>query len=391
MIRTIATEKKPIKLWLDDIDLDTLQQAKNLANLPFLFHHVAIMPDAHIGYGMPIGGVAATEGVIIPNAVGVDIGCGMCAVQTSLSALDTPQLKRILQAVRQTVPLGFQHHKKPQPGGRMPEFGRGRTEKELPIVAREYASGLLQLGTLGGGNHFIELQLGDDGYVWIMIHSGSRNIGYQVANHYNKLAGIFNKSHGALVPDKWQLDYLPLPSDPGQRYLREMTYCVEFAAANRAAMMSRVREIIAEFEPSTTFSPLIDVAHNYAALENHFGREVIVHRKGATRAAKGGIGIIPGSQGSVSYIVRGKGNPESFSSCSHGAGRRLGRKQAQRELDFTKEVARLEQQGILHAIRHKRDLEEAAGAYKDIAIVIGNQRDLIEIVTTLKPLAVVKG
>jgi tRNA-splicing ligase RtcB (3'-phosphate/5'-hydroxy nucleic acid ligase) len=391
MIQTISTEKKPIKLWLEEIDADTLTQAKNLANLPFLFRHVAIMPDAHVGYGMPIGGVAATEGVIIPNAVGVDIGCGVCALQTSLPTLTKSQLKRVLQEVRQTIPLGFQHHRKPQAGRRMPEFGRGQTEKDLPIVAREYDSGVLQLGTLGGGNHFIELQQGDDGLLWIMIHSGSRNIGYQVAKHYNQLAAEHNRAHGAKVPGQWQLDYLPLDSEPGQRYLREMQYCVEFAAANRSAMLQRVRDILLDIEPSVTFSTAFDVAHNYAAMEQHFGREVLVHRKGATRAWVGEIGLIPGSQGSLSYIVRGLGNPESFFSCSHGAGRKLGRKQAQRELDMQIEVGRLERQGILHALRHKRDLEEAAGAYKDIVKVINDQRDLVEVVTTLQPLAVVKG
>jgi tRNA-splicing ligase RtcB (3'-phosphate/5'-hydroxy nucleic acid ligase) len=391
MITTISSEKKPIKLWLEEVDAETLTQAKNLANLPFLFHHVAIMADAHVGYGMPIGGVAATKDVVIPNAVGVDIGCGVCALQTSLPTLLKGNLKKILQAVRQTVPLGFQHHKRPQPGGRMPEFGPGRTEKELPVVAREYDSGVLQLGTLGGGNHFIELQQGDDGRLWIMIHSGSRNIGFQVAKHYNHLAAGHNKAHGGIIPDKWQLDYLPLNSEDGQHYLREMNYCMLFAAANRLAMLERVREILLDIEPSATFSNPFDVAHNYAAMENHFGREVLVHRKGATRAAAGEIGLIPGSQGSVSYIVRGLGNPESFSSCSHGAGRKLGRKQAQRELDLKTEVSRLERQGILHSLRHKRDLEEAVGAYKDITQVINNQRDLIEVVTTLQPLAVVKG
>jgi tRNA-splicing ligase RtcB (3'-phosphate/5'-hydroxy nucleic acid ligase) len=391
MKKTLSTEKKPIKLWLEEIDGDTLEQAKNLANLPFLFHHVAIMPDAHVGYGMPIGGVAATEGVVIPNAVGVDIGCGVCALQTSLPTLEKAQLKRLLQAIRQTIPLGFQHHKKPQSGGRMPEFGRGRTEKELPVVAREYNNGVLQLGTLGGGNHFIELQQGDDGLLWIMIHSGSRNIGYQVAKHYNQLAADYNKAHGGIIPSKWQLDYLPQDSEHGQRYLREMNYCVLFAAANRRAILGRVREILLEIEASVTFSTPFDVAHNYAAVEIHFGREVIVHRKGATRAAAGEIGLIPGSQGSASYIVRGLGNPESFSSCSHGAGRKLGRRQAQRELDLKTEVNRLERLGILHSLRHKRDLEEAAGAYKDITEVIKNQRDLVEVITTLRPLAVVKG
>lgn len=391
MITTLTSEKKPIKLWLEDIDQDTLEQAKNLANLPFLFHHVAIMADAHVGYGMPIGGVAATEDVVIPNAVGVDIGCGVCALQTSLPTLAKEQLKKLLYAIRQTIPLGFQHHKKPQPGGRMPEFARGQGEKDLPVVAREYASGVLQLGTLGGGNHFIELQQGNDERLWIMIHSGSRNIGYQVAKHYNLAAADHNKAHGAKVPGKWQLDYLPVDSELGQRYIREMTYCVRFAAANRRAMLDRVRELLGELVPSATFTSAIDVPHNYAAMETHFGRSVMVHRKGATRALPGETGIIPGSQGSSSYLVRGLGNPESFSSCSHGAGRRLGRKQAQRELDLKTEVARLEKLGILHALRHKKDLEEAAGAYKDIARVIDNQRDLVEVQTVLKPLAVVKG
>jgi len=329
--------------------------------------------------------------VVIPNAVGVDIGCGICAMQTSLTHLEQAQLKKILQAVRQTVPLGFKHHKTVQSHGHMPEIPRGLTEKELPIVSREYEKGRLQLGTLGGGNHFIELQRGDDNYLWLMIHSGSRNIGYQVAGHYNKLAIAFNKSHGAKIPAKWQLDHLPVDSVMGQNYLSEMQYCVRFAAANRRAMMRRVCEIIFDFEPSASFSPALDVAHNYAAREVHFGRETLVHRKGATRAAEGETGIIPGSQGSTSYIVRGLGNAESFTSCSHGAGRRLGRKQAQRQLDLKGEIRRLEQQGILHAIRHKKDLDEAAGAYKDIAKVMDNQRDLVEIVTTLRPLAVVKG
>ncbi len=391
MITTISTEAKPIKLWLEEIDNETLTQAKNLANLPFLFRHVAIMPDAHVGYGMPIGGVVATEKIVIPNAVGVDIGCGVCTVQTSLPNLTKGQLKRVLQGVRQTIPLGFAHHKKPQTADRMPEFSRGLFDEDFPVTAREYTSAVLQLGTLGGGNHFIELQQGDDGLVWIMIHSGSRNLGYQVAKHYNTMASDYNLSQGAKIPSKWQLDYLPLHSRQGQLYLREMNYCVAFAAANRQAMLRRVKEILGEIEGSVSFSEALDVAHNYAAMETHFGREVMVHRKGATRAAAGEIGLIPGSQGSASYIVRGLGNPESFSSCSHGAGRRLGRKQAQRQLDLATEVGILDKQGILHSLHHKRDLEEAAGAYKDITQVINNQRDLVEVVTKLAPLAVVKG
>lgn len=391
MIRTLTSEKKPIKLWLEDIDHDTLEQAKNLANLPFLYHHVAIMPDAHVGYGMPIGGVAATEDTVIPNAVGVDIGCGVCAVQTSLQHLPRPQLKKIMQTIRQAIPLGFKHHKSAQAHEKMPQLVDNFKEKELPVVSREYVNARMQLGTLGGGNHFIELQQADDESIWLMIHSGSRNIGHQVASHYNRLALAWNKEHGAIVPAKWQLDYLPADSDAGQRYLQEMDYCVRFAAANRLAMLEKVSQILQDFEPAVSFAAPLDVAHNYAALETHFHKQVFVHRKGATRAAAGQPGIIPGSQGSTSYIVEGLGNRESFSSCSHGAGRKLGRKQAQRKLDLHDEIRHLEQQNILHSLRHKKDLDEAAGAYKDISKVMDNQRDLVQIKTTLKPLAVVKG
>jgi len=391
MEQTITTEAKPIKLWLPDIDPDTLVQAKNLANHPGLVGHVAIMPDAHVGYGMPIGGVAATEGLVIPNAVGVDIGCGMCAVQTSLHEISKKELKTVMAGIRQQVPLGFKHHKKAQPPQYMPKPPQGMTLRELPIVSREYASGRCQVGTLGGGNHFVEVQQGDDGYVWLMIHSGSRNIGYQVANHYNKLAIEFNKKQGMPVPPGWQLSFLPIDSPQGRLYLAEMQYCVDFALCNRTLMMERVIDVLQQVCSPVQFAEMINVAHNYAAFEHHFGQEVIVHRKGATRAGAGETGIIPGSQGTSSYIVSGKGNPESLHSCSHGAGRRLGRKQAQRTLDLRSEVAMLEEQNIIHAIRSKRDLEEAAGAYKDISEVISRQKDLVNTVVKLKPLAVIKG
>ena len=390
MQRTLTSEKLPIRLWLADIDADTLQQAKNLANLPCIFHHVAIMPDAHVGYGMPIGGVAAALAAVIPNAVGVDIGCGVAACRTSLTALDNACLKRLLGEVRRHIPLGFQHHKKPQPHSLMPDIDQGDGDGELTVVEAEYESGRLQLGTLGGGNHFIEVQRGDDGFLWLMIHSGSRNLGYRVASHYNRVAAQVTGRH-KLFPLSWQLDYLKVDSGEGRSYLREMGYCVRFAAANRRAMMDRVQELLADLQPGVEFTAFFDVAHNYAAVEEHFGRPVVVHRKGATRAAAGEIGLIPGSQGSHSYVVRGLGNAESFSSCSHGAGRRLGRKQAQRQLDLRAEIARLEERGILHAIRHRKDLEEAAGAYKDIDEVMANQKDLVDIVTALHPLAVVKG
>jgi tRNA-splicing ligase RtcB len=390
MITTLTTEKLPIQLWLEHLDEDTLQQAKNLANHPFITHHIAIMPDAHVGYGMPIGGVAATIDAIIPNGVGVDIGCGVNAVQTNLARLDRPVLKKLLQAIRTTIPLGFKHHSKPQPLETMPDSS-ALNERDFPIVSNEFASARQQIGTLGGGNHFIEIQLSDDGHIWLMIHSGSRNLGYQVANHYNRLAVTFSKKHNTGIAPKWQLDVLLLNSRHGQDYLREMHYCVAFAAANRKAMMIHLQQLLGEVEPSVTFAPAIDIAHNYAAKERHFGAELTIHRKGATRAGAGETGIIPGSQGSCSYIVQGCGNPQSFHSSSHGAGRVLGRKQAQRQLDLQQEVKKLDDLGILHSIRHKRDLDEAAGAYKDIDQVMVNQTDLVKPVIRLTPLAVIKG
>ncbi len=391
MEKTINSEKHPIKLWLRDIDTDTLKQAKNLANLPFIHSHVAIMADAHVGFGMPIGGVVGTTDAVIPNAVGVDIGCGICAVPTSLRTIDRETLKKVLAAIRNSIPVGFSHHRHRQSAHLMPAPPKGLRIADLPIVGREFDNALGQIGTLGGGNHFIEIQQADDGHVWIMIHSGSRNIGFQVANHYNALAIDINRKDGREIGADRQLASLSLASEAGERYLLEMRYCVEFARANRGLMLETVEDLLQQICAPIHFGQAIDVAHNYAAMEKHFHRQVLVHRKGATRAGLGETGIIPGSQGTASYIVRGKGNMESFSSCSHGAGRRLGRKQAQKQLDLQSEVSMLESQQILHAIRGKRDLEEAAGAYKDIEEVLRLQQDLVEVVTRLRPLAVVKG
>ena len=390
MKQVISSEKQPIKLWLDDIEEGTLAQAQNLANLPFIFKHVAVMPDAHLGYGMPIGGVMASEKMVIPNAVGVDIGCGMCAVKTSLTSISTEKLKLVLGSIRNTIPLGFKHHKKKQHNSLMPKL-QGERIENLPIVSREYSNARTQLGTLGGGNHFIEIQKGNDGYIWLMIHSGSRNIGFQVAKYYNHLAIDLNHKWGSKIPHKWQLAFLPIDDKSGKTYLREMQYCINFAYANRKLMMERVKDVLIAVARPVTFEPMINIAHNYAAMETHFHKNVMVHRKGATSAQEGEIGIIPGSQGTPSYIVRGKGEPESFKSCSHGAGRKMGRKQAQRQLGLEHEQKILEDQGILHSIHGKRDLDEASGAYKNIYEVIENQLDLVEVLVELRPLAVIKG
>ncbi len=387
MKQVINTEKRPIKLWLDDIESNALAQARNLANLPFVHKHVALMPDAHSGYGMPIGGVLATKGVIVPNAVGVDIGCGMCAVRTNIEDADSETLKKIMSGIRKMIPVGFDWHKEAQDVKYMPEVG------QLPmIVERHFKKATQQVGSLGGGNHFIEIQHGSDGYIWVMIHSGSRNLGKQVADYYNKLAKRLNALWHSEVPASYDLAFLPIETKEAHAYMEEMNYCVNFAFANRRLMMERIQEVFSEvYKDNVQFDELINIAHNYAAWENHFKENVLVHRKGATRARLGEVGIIPGSQGTKSYIVEGLGNPDSFESCSHGAGRVMGRRQAQRELDLETEIKKLNDKGIIHAIRHQKDLDEAAGAYKDIDKVMANQSDLVKIKVELEPLAVVKG
>lgn len=385
-MRIIQSELIPIKLWLEDIDEGALEQAKNLANLPHAVHHIVVMPDAHVGYGMPIGGVMATRDVIIPNAVGVDIGCGMCAVRTSVKEINIDALKQIMGKMRDAIPVGFNHHKKKQDEKYMPPV-----KEELPIVQREYQKALKQIGTLGGGNHFLEIQKGSDDFIWIMVHSGSRNIGKQVADHYNNIAVDINEQLENPTPKEWRLAALAMDSKEGQFYFQEMTYCVNFALASRKLMMERIQGIFTAILGDVEFDHFINIAHNYASLEEHFGEKLWIHRKGATPAMKGQWGIIPGSQGSKSYIVKGTGNEDSFMSCSHGAGRIMGRNEARRTLDLKEEIRKLDEKGVLHAIRGARDLDEASGAYKEISQVMKDQEDLVEIVVELSPLAVIKG
>jgi len=396
---TINNFTLPVKLWTDNVEESAMGQIENLARYPFAFHHIAIMPDVHMGYGMPIGGVLATKDVVIPNAVGVDIGCGMCAVKTALQEISTEDLKKIMSKIREFVPVGFKHQEKEQdvtlmPLSQLEKDGWDGDFDAYPIIQEQYDNALTQIGTLGSGNHFIEIQKGSDGYIWIMIHSGSRNLGKQVADHYNKLAIELNSKWHSIVPEEWQLAFLPLDDEDGQSYLREMNYCVEFAYANRKLMMERILgifESILGLGYFDTNNAIINIAHNYATLEKHFGQNVLVHRKGATLARQDTVGIIPGSQGSKSYIVQGLGNTDSFNSCSHGAGRKMSRTRAQNELSLEDEIKLLDDQGIIHGIRNKNDLDEAAGAYKNIDEVMENQKDLVKILVELKPLAVIKG
>lgn len=380
-MQTITSERIPIKIWAADIDAAALQQARNLANLPFAFRWIAVMPDAHTGYGMPIGGVLATEDMVIPNAVGVDIGCGMAAVRTNLRNVHTEELQDILAIIRAEVPVGFKHHHDPQTWG---GFDRA---PDISIIQDELNSARHQLGTLGGGNHFIEIQRGDDGFVWLMIHSGSRNFGLKVASEYHRLAKA-SCARGKINLSDPDLSYLTADSPQGREYLTAMNYCLDFARANRALMVERGMQAITAVTGGVgTFE--VNIHHNYAAVESHFGREVLVHRKGATSARKGQAGIIPGSMGAHSYITEGLGSDESFQSSSHGAGRRMGRNEATRRLDLRQEQQKMK--GIIHGLRTKHELDEAPGAYKDIDDVMAQQQDLVKIITQLRPLAVIKG
>ena len=382
---------RPVKIWTDNIEESAIRQIENLTTLPFLFHHLAIMPDVHTGMGMPIGGVLACEDAVIPNAVGVDIGCGMCAVKTNWKVSDIPTevlRKQIMRGIRKRIPLGMDHHKEAQDVKYLPE---GHDIDAMEIVKRRINAITKEVGTLGGGNHFIELQKDEEDTLWIMVHSGSRNLGKQVGDHYNKIAAKFNKLWHSVVPPDINLPFLPQGISEFGKYWKEMQYCVDFALCNRKLMMERIEEVLADALPGIEFEPMINIAHNYASFENHFGKDVFVHRKGATLARKGVVGIIPGSQGTASYIVEGLGNPDSFCSCSHGAGRVLSRKMAIKTLDMAEEVARLEAKGIVHAIRSQDDMQEASGAYKDIEEVIANEADLVKVKTRLLPVAVIKG
>ena len=413
------TEKVVIKSWCDNPEDGCLVQAKNLANLPFVFKQVCLMPDTHQGYGMPIGGVIATKGVVIPNAVGVDIGCGMVAVKTSLTEITTDRLKEIMTLIRKYIPLGFNHHSKAQDDNLMPISKENFNELDYNIVTQEYSSALKQIGTLGGGNHFIEIQKGSDGHIWFMLHSGSRNIGLKVAKHYNNMAIELNKQWFSSVPKEHELAFLPLETVEAKQYLREMQFCLDFALASRKLMAERIKDsfnqvpcvrcdargghdgmkceycggtgvVAFKIDDPTLFTEEINIHHNYARMEHHFGTNVMIHRKGATSAKLGELVLVPGSQGTSSYVVKGKGNVESFESCSHGAGRKMGRKQACRTLNLIDEKKKLDDKGIVHAIRSVDDLDEASGAYKDIDVVMLEQSDLVEIVVKLEPLAVIK-
>ena len=379
----------PIKSWVAPyIEDGAREQAENLSNLPFAFKHIALMPDCHQGYGMPIGGVLATFGNIIPNAVGVDIGCGMRALKLNVVQLPREKLKEIMGRIREVIPVGFDYNELAN-HDEMPVIDMELIKTK--VVPDEIQSASYQLGSLGGGNHFIEFQMGEDNSLWVMLHSGSRNLGYKVARYYNDRAKKLNYDWNTKVPLSWDLAFLPEDSEEGQMYLQEMQYCVDFAEANRMVMMNRIKDILDDNWLSAFIEDDIDVIHNYVRKENHFGQNVWVHRKGAISARLGEIGIIPGSQGTASYITEGLGNKESFTSCSHGAGRLMSRSKAKEKLDLKHEQDALDVRGIIHSVRGVSDLDEAPGAYKNIDEVMELQKDLCKIKEKLIPVGVIKG
>jgi tRNA-splicing ligase RtcB len=364
-----------------------------------IFHHVALMPDCHVGYGMPIGGVIAVRDAVIPNAVGVDIGCGMGAVRTSLvtEEIDKEQLREVITRVKATVPCGEgRAHRKAQSWDVLAEAlescrGKGWFSEHVRDLA------VRNLGTLGGGNHFIEIQAGDDGRVWLMIHSGSRHLGNVIARHHHQAALKLNRRWHTALPSE-DLAFLPASGDEGRSYIDDMKLALRYAEENRRRILDSFMAAVQTAFPQVGFDSQVNIHHNYASLESHFNTNVWVHRKGATSARAGEAGIIPGSMGTPSYIVKGKGNPESFMSCSHGAGRVMGRNEASRSL--TPEVCDEAMEGIvfdrwkkIHRGREKGryDLGEAPPAYKIIDDVIAAELDLIQPMVKLRPLAVVKG
>jgi tRNA-splicing ligase RtcB len=383
---------RPIKIWTDKVEDSALKQLKNLARLPFIAGNgVAAMADCHAGIGATVGSVIATDKALVPAAAGVDLGCGVNAVRLSLKASDLPDsLLGIRNQIERDVPLGAGGAHQSQ---RMPEFDTTLAERlkaltdKHPVLARNNAA--KQVGSLGSGNHFIEICLDEAQDVWVMLHSGSRGIGNMIGKLFIEKAKLQMERYFIHLPDG-DLAYLPEDTDDFNDYVEALHWAQDYALENRRLMMLSVisamrRQIAKPFEVT---SEAIACHHNYVARENHFGRNLWVTRKGAIRAREGDLGIIPGSMGQRSYIVRGKGNLQSYCSCSHGAGRQMSRSEARRR--FT--LADLAQQ--TEGVECRKDdavLDEIPGAYKSIDEVMKNQTDLVDVVHILKQVLCVKG
>jgi tRNA-splicing ligase RtcB (3'-phosphate/5'-hydroxy nucleic acid ligase) len=381
----------PVLSWANhDLGSDEIKMAKNVASLPFVYKHVALMPDVHLGKGALVGSVVATQDAIIPAAVGVDIGCGMCAVQLPFSAEQLEgKLKRIRLDIEAAIPVGFNENRDVEKD--VYNWQGWDNFKELHAGVQHLENkALKQMGSLGGGNHFIEVCLDSADQVWLMLHSGSRNIGNMLAQNHMKTAKELAKLAGNPLPDP-DLAYFVAGTPEFAAYWRDLQWAQHYARVNRDVMMARFKRIIEQhLAGGKPTKPLLSVNchHNYAEKEVHFGEEVYVTRKGAVRARTEDYGIIPGSMGAKSYIVKGKGNADSYCSCSHGAGRLMSRNKAKNH--FTLDDLVQQTQGI-ECRKDTSVLDEIPGAYKPIETVMANQSDLVEIVATLKQVVCVKG
>lgn len=397
---------QPVKMWTQGVPVEESArlQLANTARMPFIYKHLAVMPDVHLGKGSTIGSVVATLGAVIPAAVGVDIGCGMIAAKTTLTANDLPDsLAKLRGAIERAIPHGMS----PRARG---YHGRDEGAWSKPPVSVDLAWGQLKdefdaiclkapklkntntyrhLGTLGSGNHFVEVCLDESGFVWLMLHSGSRGVGNAIGTHFIELAKQDMRKHFVNLPDQ-DLAYLNEGTQHYDDYVQAVNWAQKFARTNREVMMQNliaaVRTVIAK--PFETHVEAVDCHHNYVQKERHFGRDVLVTRKGAVSARTGELGIIPGSMGAKSFIVRGKGNEESFHSCSHGAGRTMSRTEAKRRFTLADHV------NATAGVECRKDanvIDEIPMAYKDIDAVMHAQRDLVEVIHTLKQVVCVKG
>jgi tRNA-splicing ligase RtcB len=400
----------PVKMWTKGVPVEpeAKEQLAKLARMPFIYHHVAVMPDVHLGKGSTIGSVIPTLGAVIPAAVGVDIGCGMMAAKTTLRAEDLPDnLGKLRSAIEEAIPHGMspKTRSRGSKGGSRDvgswnnppppvEAGWARLKDEFDQLCRKWpklrnTNNYKHLGTLGSGNHFVEICLDETGFVWLMLHSGSRGVGNAIGTHFIELARQDMRKHMVNLPDQ-DLAYLEEGTQHYDDYVEAVGWAQKFARVNREVMMHNlvraVRQVIPK--PFETHVEAVNCHHNYVQQERHFGRDVLVTRKGAVSAREGELGIIPGSMGARSYIVRGKGNPESFHSCSHGAGRVMSRTEAKRR--FTVQDAAEATAGI-ECRKDEGVIDEIPMAYKDIDAVMRAQSELVEVVHTLRQVVCVKG
>jgi tRNA-splicing ligase RtcB len=395
-VEVIVTAGRPIMAWVDGVEFDSgaRRQVENMAALPFVHDHIAVMPDVHVGKGATVGSVIPTLGAIVPASVGVDIGCGMIAQKLALGAEDLPHdLRRLRSAIEKVIPVGRAAHRDPSPAAQS-AWEDGLGERYAAVVANAPSVSTRnvreQLGTMGGGNHFCEMCLDESGSVWLVLHSGSRGAGNRIGQYYIEQAQRELERQGVVLADR-DLAHLTEHTPPFDAYIAAVGWAQDYARLNRELMMTSALAALegqADLPRFKRAETVVNCHHNYVARERHFGADVYLTRKGAVRAGRGELGFIPGSMGARSFVVRGLGNPDSFESCSHGAGRRMSRGEARKRLT----VGDLKRQ--TQGIECRKDagvLDEAPAAYKDVDAVMAAQHDLVRIVHTLRQVVCIKG